>query len=107
LNEPTATPAEEESPMKTEINITVRLNGKTCQPLVSVYVHGNGETFYSLSGVKLVTSHGSKTHMGTIGFRAHEDPTHVYTAKDITDASYWGMRGNGHAVRSTFRYIGF
>ena len=59
-----------------------------------------------LGGVVLVTTYGGRKHRGVVEFRYHEDPDHVYTDADVTGASYWGMRGSGHATPSRFRYIG-
>ena len=87
------------------INISLTLGRETREMEATVFVWGDGSAELIVGPVALVTSHGSKTHRGTIRLKAKDSG--AYTAKDITDANYPGMRGNGHAVRSTFRHIGF
>lgn len=56
--------------------------------------------------VELVTSHGKKTHLGTLKLRFVEGKT-SYNERDIADASYYGMLGSGYGRLSTFRSIRF
>lgn len=88
------------------ININLTLGRETREMDATVFVWGNGSADLIVGPVALVTSKGNKTHRGTLHLKADASRTD-YTAKDITDANYPGMRGNGHAVRSTFRHIGF
>ncbi len=56
-------------------------------------------------GIAVTTTHGSKTHFGTLHLVPNE--RNQYSLKDVCDIRYHGMRGNGRGRRSQFRHVGF
>lgn len=88
------------------INIRMTLGRETREVEAQVFIRGNGDIGLFVRRIALVTSHGKKTHIGTLTLKAEAGRTD-YTMKDVIDVFYSGMRGNGHAFRSTFRHIGF
>lgn len=84
-----------------QIKINVTLNGET-RPVDACVFHPSVYVYR----IAMVTSHGEKTHLGTIAFKYVEGKSD-YTDRDINYINYSGMRGNGNAKRSKFRYVGF
>ena len=88
-----------------EITIRMTLNKEVRDMKAIVVVRGDGTKDLFAGPVDLVTSHGKKTHRGSVCMKFKESGE--YSAKDIWSVNYVGMRGNGTGVMSTFRYIGF
>lgn len=90
--------------MQTTYTIRLTLNGETREvEAVCFDFHPDDLYVYRL---EVKTSHGNKLHKGTVTL-SRKPEGHEYTARDISSISYHGMRGNGHARRSSFRYVGF
>jgi len=64
------------------------------------------DTYLIVYGIAMRTTHGKKTHTGYIWLQARA-PGHIYSAQDIINIGYSGMRGNGSGPSSRFGYIGF
>lgn len=88
-----------------EITIRMTLNKETRDMKAIVVVRGDGAKDLFAGPVNLVTSHGKKTHRGSVFMKFKE--CGEYSSKDILSIHYSGMRGNGTGQLSTFRYIGF
>jgi hypothetical protein len=59
-----------------------------------------------VSGLNMTTTKGNQQHKGWACFVLKKD-SNEYSIKDAIDIRYVGMRGNGHAAKSLFRYVGF
>lgn len=87
----------------TRILLTLNREEREIDALIYTGAH---DTYLIVHGIALRTTQGQKTHSGYLWLKA-QAPGHHYSARDITDIGYSGMRGNGHGQRSQFRYIGF
>ena len=86
-------------------HISLTLNCEQRDVEASVFI-GAQHTTLIVYGVALRTAHGQKTHSGYLWLQA-QDEGHAYSARDVTEIGYSGMRGNGSGQRSQFRHIGF
>jgi hypothetical protein len=92
----------QDGPIATSILLT--LNGERRE------IEANVRQFYDrqeliVYGIAVITSHGKSTHRGTLRLKPNE--ANEYTLKDVCGIYYHGMRGNGRAMRSHFRHVGF
>ena len=85
--------------------ISLTLNHEHREVEASLFV-GAQHTYLIVYGIALRTTQGQKTHSGYLWLQAQE-AGHAYSARDITEIGYSGMRGNGSGLRSEFRHIGF
>jgi len=89
------------------MKIKLTLNGVTKEVEASKWnTNDRGETLVMVGGIDLVTTTGNKTHRGVV-YIWTKPGQDTYTARDISDYGYHGMRGNGRGASSRMRYIGF
>ena len=85
--------------------IPLTLNHEQREVEASLF-RGAEHTYLIVYGIALRTTQGQKTHRGYLWLKA-QAPGYRYSARDITEIGYSGMRGNGRGLRSQFRHIGF
>jgi hypothetical protein len=100
----TITTSEPTMPTTMPITLTLHNETRTVEAYSSASGIGPVVTVY---GIELVTSCGSKKHIGSLTFRA-KAPGAAYTLADVWSIDYHGCRGNGsNTAKSRFRYIGW
>lgn len=84
------------------VKLTIGKETREVQATISTRPHF---TVAIVRGLQMRTSSGNETHTGWAEFLFNESGE--YNIDKALDIRYVGMRGNGHAKRSKFRYVGF